>query len=43
VVSGNEPLRGVIPLEAMDLDVDPRQQALVVNPKHPNYPVALAV
>lgn len=42
VVLGNEPLLGVIPLEAMDLIVDSRQQALIVNPQHPNYPVALA-
>ncbi len=42
VVLGNEALLGVIPLEAMDLIVDPRQQTLVVNPVHPNYPVALA-
>lgn len=42
VVLGNEPLLGVIPMEAMDLIVDPRQQILIVNPQHPNYPVALA-
>jgi clan AA aspartic protease len=42
VVLGNEPLLGVIPLEAMDLMVDPRLQRLIVNPQHPNYPVALA-
>ena len=42
VVLGNEPLLGVIPLEAMDLVIDPRLQALIVNPQHPNYPVALA-
>lgn len=42
VVLGNEPLLGVIPLEAMDLVVDSRRQALIVNPQHPNYPVALA-
>lgn len=42
VVLGNEPLLGVIPLEAMDLIVDPRQQMVIVNPQHPNYPVALA-
>lgn len=41
VVLGNEPLLGVIPLEAMDIVVDPRRQALIVNPQHPNYPVAL--
>lgn len=42
VVLGNEPLLGVIPMEAMDLVVDTHQQKLVVNPQHPNYPVALA-
>ena len=42
VVLGNEPLLGVIPLEAMDLIVDPRLQTVIVNPQHPNYPVALA-
>lgn len=42
VVLGNEPLLGVIPMEAMDLVVNPRLQTLTVNPQHPNYPVALA-
>ncbi len=42
VVLGDEPLMGVLPLEAMDLVVDSGRQALVVNPRHPNYPVALA-
>jgi clan AA aspartic protease len=42
VVLGNEALLGVIPMEAMDLIVDPRQQMLIANPQHPNYPVALA-
>ncbi len=41
VVLGNEPLLGVIPMEAMDLVVNPRLQILTVNPLHPNYPVAL--
>jgi clan AA aspartic protease len=41
VVLGNEPLLGVIPMEAMDLIVSPRLQMLTVNPQHPNYPVAL--
>jgi hypothetical protein len=35
-------LTGVLPLEAMDLLVDPKSQQLIVNPCHPNYPVALA-
>ncbi|MDP1592802.1 MAG: retroviral-like aspartic protease family protein [Gallionella sp.] len=42
VVLGNEALMGVIPMEAMDLIVDPRQQILIANPQHPNYPVASA-
>lgn len=42
VVLGNEPLLGVIHMEAMDLIIDPRQQVLIANPQHPNYPVALA-
>ena len=42
LVLGYECLMGVLPLEAMDLLVDPRTQQLVVNPAHPNYPVALA-
>lgn len=41
VVLGDEPLLGVIPLEAMDLVVDPARQRLMPNPKHPHYPVAL--
>ncbi len=42
LVLGNEALMGVLPLEAMDLIVDPLRQQLVVNPDHPNFPVALA-
>ena len=42
VVLGDEPLLGVLPMEAMDLVADPGQQKLVVNPRHPDYPVALA-
>ena len=42
LVLGNEPLMGVLPLEAMDLMVDPLNQRLIVNPAHPNFPVALA-
>lgn len=42
LVLGNEALMGVLPSEAMDLLVDPLRQQLVVNPAHPNYPVALA-
>ncbi|MFM2397233.1 MAG: hypothetical protein RLZZ144_483, partial [Pseudomonadota bacterium] len=42
LVLGDEPLMGVLPLEAMDSLVDPLRQQLVVNPSHPNFPVALA-
>ena len=42
LVLGNEALMGVLPLEAMDLMVDPLKQRLLVNPEHPNFPVALA-
>jgi clan AA aspartic protease len=42
IVLGNEALLGVIPMEAMDLVVNPRLQQLTINPQHPNYPVALA-
>lgn len=42
IVLGDAPLLGVIPMEAMDPVVHPREQTLMVNPLHPNYPVALA-
>jgi clan AA aspartic protease len=40
LLPGNaEPLLGVIPMEDMDLIVDPKQQRLVVNPENPNIPL----
>ena len=42
LVLGDEALLGVLPLEAMDLLVDPRSQRVIVNPAHPNFPVTLA-
>jgi clan AA aspartic protease len=42
LVMGDEPLMGVIPMEAMDLVLEPRLQKLSVNPAHPNVPVVLA-
>jgi clan AA aspartic protease len=39
MVLGDEPLMGVLILEAMDILVDPLRQKLVVNPEHPNVPV----
>ncbi len=39
VLSGeSEPLLGAIPMEQMDVLIDPRRQELVVNPKHPIRP-----
>lgn len=42
IVLGNEALMGVLPLEAMDLLVDPVTRRVVPNPQHPNFPVASA-
>ena len=42
LVMGDEALMGVLPLEAMDLLIDRTQQRILVNPNHPNYPVASA-
>jgi clan AA aspartic protease len=39
LVLGDEPLMGCIPMEAMDVMVDPRTQRLIVNPEHPNFAV----
>lgn len=38
-VLGDEPLIGVIPIEAMDCIIEPRNQRLVVNPLHPDHAV----
>ena len=34
-----EPLLGALPMEEMDVLIDPRRQELIVNPDHPLYPV----
>jgi clan AA aspartic protease len=40
LLPGNvEPLLGVVPMEDVDLIVDPKQQRLVVNPENPNIPL----
>jgi clan AA aspartic protease len=41
-VLGNQALLGVVPLELMDIMVDPATQRLIVNPAHPNVPVLSA-
>ena len=38
IVLGDECLVGVIPLEGMDLVVDPKREQLVPNPAHPDGP-----
>jgi clan AA aspartic protease len=43
LVLGNQALLGVIALEAMDIQIDPKSQKLIANPAHPNFPVALAM
>ncbi|MHA4809879.1 retroviral-like aspartic protease family protein [Flavitalea flava] len=35
----SEPLLGAIPMEEMDVIINPKRQELVVNPEHPNYAV----
>lgn len=42
LVLGDEPLMGVLPMEAMDLILEPKSRCLKVNPEHPNFPVVLA-
>ncbi len=43
MVMGNQVLLGAIPMESMDLLIDPRRQVLIPNPEHPNIPGALAM
>lgn len=43
LVTGNQVLLGAIPMESMDVLIDPRRQQLIPNPAHPNIPGAMAV
>ena len=43
LVLGDKPLLGAIPMEDMDLIVDPARQKLSVNPDNPNLPLSLAM
>jgi clan AA aspartic protease len=43
LVMGDTVLLGAIPMEAMDVLVDPRRQRLIPNPENPNIPGALAM
>ena len=42
LVMGNEPLLGAIPMEDMDLVIDPSRQSVDVNPQSPHVPQSLA-
>ena len=42
LVMGDEPLFGAVPMEMMDLVLNPSTQTLTVNPDSPFVPVALA-
>lgn len=42
LVMGDEPLFGAVPMEMMDLVLNPATQTLTVNPDSPFVPVALA-
>lgn len=43
LVTGNQVLLGAIPMESMDVLIDPLRQRLIPNPDHPNIPGAMAV
>ena len=43
MVLGEQVLLGAIPMQAMDVLVDPRRHQLVPNPAHPNIPGAMAM
>ena len=43
MVMGETVLLGAIPMEAMDVLIDPRRQKLIPNPDHPNIPGAVAM
>ena len=42
MVLGDEPLLGAIPMEDMDLIIDPARRRLIANPENPNVPGSLA-
>ena len=41
MILGTEPLLGAIPMEDMDLIVDPRLRRLIINPDNPNFAGAI--
>ena len=43
LVLGESVLLGALPMEDMDLQIDPRSRQLVVNPANPNIPMAIVM
>lgn len=43
LVLGNQPLLGAIPIEDMDLVINPARRKLTVNPASPNIPMGVAM
>jgi clan AA aspartic protease len=43
MVLGDQVLLGAIPMQAMDVLIDPRRHQLIPNPQHPNIPGALVM
>lgn len=43
LVLGHQALLGAIPMEDMDVLIDPARQALSVNPRNPNIPASVAM
>ena len=42
VVSGDEVLLGAVPMEDMDLVVEPAKRSVIANPDSPNIPLSIA-
>jgi len=42
MILGDEPLLGAIPMEDMDLIIEPGRRRLIANPENPNIPGSLA-
>jgi clan AA aspartic protease len=43
LVMGDQPLLGAIPMEDMDLVIDPARRSVTVNPAHPNIAASVAM
>lgn len=43
LVTGDQPLLGAIPMEDMDLVINPARGAVTINPAHPNFAASVAM